>query len=334
MAPELPRIFLLSTHLQADELRALQGRIPTLTHDVRKADVIVGKISRPERALFELRRLKILTEPVAAEEVEGGAERRGKRERERERDDASGLPSKRPRLSETETVGLQDEKSSGARLDLSREPGDVILVLKLAWLLDSLEQDAALPVDDYLLYRGRKLPSQPSNDSGLATLLSRQREEADRESYRAQSAAAVLSRAAEDQQRAGVGPNPQRTARQRTSFSNPPDGQTHTEPPTLYHQTTSEHDVPLPPIPDFLHTTYSCQRPSLVNPPNAVFIKELKAVRKIRLLKGDQIGVRAYSTSIASLAAYPYLLQQPQGRNFLLFFPDPHADKKADMYTM
>ncbi|KAM0255295.1 hypothetical protein ACHAQJ_005885 [Trichoderma viride] len=276
MAPELPRIFLLSTHLQEDERRELEDKIPTLTHNVQDAEVILGRISRPERALFELRRLKLATKAVVSEEIE--------------RDDVSELPSKRLRLSKSETDG-----GDVVALDMSRQPRDIILVLKLSWLLDSLEQDVALPVDDYLLYRGRKLSTQPKIDLTL-------------------EASAVLARAAEDQQQrvgSSLYSSP-RAARRRTDSPNTPSGRKRAEPPTLYHETTSEHDIALPPIPEFLHTTYSCQRPSLVNPPNAAFINELKAVRTLRLLRGDRVGVRAYSTSIASLAAYPYLLQRPQ----------------------
>ncbi|QUC22116.1 uncharacterized protein UV8b_06357 [Ustilaginoidea virens] len=84
-------------------------------------------------------------------------------------------------------------------------------------------------------------------------------------------------------------------------------------PARLVRQSTSEHEAAatLPPIPDFLHTTYSCQRPTPINPPNEEFIKELKNIRTLRLLQGDGIGVRAYSTSIAALAAYPYPSTSP-----------------------
>ncbi|EHK49729.1 hypothetical protein TRIATDRAFT_174080, partial [Trichoderma atroviride IMI 206040] len=293
MAPELPRIFLLPTHLQEDERRQLEDKIPTLTHDSQEAAVILGKISRPERALFELRRLRLATEPVAS------ASRR-----ERDDDDAQEPPSKRPRLSGPEALKPQNETDGGVSLNVLRLQRDVVLVLKLAWLLDSLEQDAALPVDDYLLYLGRKLPSQPKKDTTPKTSPSRQRLKG--------RASAVLARAAEDQQGISTSPHSPQAARRRTHSPSTPSGRKRAEPPTLYRETTSEHDIPLPPIPDFLHTTYSCQRPSPVNPPNAAFIEELKDVRKLRLLQGDKVGVRAYSTSIASLAAYPFLIQRPQ----------------------
>ncbi|KAL6900271.1 hypothetical protein GGI43DRAFT_42198 [Trichoderma evansii] len=307
MAPELPRIFLLPTHLQEDERRKLEEKIPTLTHDSQEAAVILGKISRPERALFELRRLRLATEPVTSGDIDIRVGQSSKRERD---DDTQEPPSKRLRLSGSKTLEAQDEASGSVALDVLRQPKDVVLVLKLAWLLDSLEQDVALPVDDYLLYRGRKLASQPKKDTAPKTSPSRQRLKG--HSYAASRASAVLARAAEDQQRISTSPHSPQAARRRTDSPSTPSGRKRTEPPTLHRETTSEHDIPLPPIPEFLHTTFSCERPSLVNPPNDAFIKELKAVRKLRLLQGDQVGVRAYSTSIASLAAYPFLIQRPQ----------------------
>ncbi|UKZ83688.1 hypothetical protein TrVFT333_011497 [Trichoderma virens FT-333] len=274
MAPELPRILLLPTHLQADELRELEARIPTLTHNAHEAKVILGKISRPERALFELRRLKLVTEPVALEGAEGEEAIGGKRGRS----DASEVPSKRPRLSGSDALGSRADEGHVATLDLLGGSGDVVLVLKLAWLLDSLKQNVPRKEDETT-----------------------------------RSASAVLARAMGDRQKVNDSPYSKRTTRPGTSSSTASDGRLHSEPPTLHRETTSEHEVPLPPIPDFLHTTYSCERPSLVNPPNATFIAELKAIRTLRLLRGDQVGVRAYSTSIASLAAYPHHLQRPQG---------------------
>ncbi|GFP59806.1 DNA polymerase type-X family protein pol4 [Trichoderma asperellum] len=279
MAPELPRIFLLPTHLQEDERRKLEDKIPTLTHDSQEAAVILGKISRPERALFELRRLRLATEPVASEEAAAEVGHSSNRERD---DDTQELPSKRRRLSGSKALEPRNESSGDVALDdVLRQPRDVVLVLKLAWLLDSLEQEVALPADDYLLYRGRKLPSQPKKDTTPKTSPSRQRMKG--HSHAASRASSVLARAAEDQQRISTSPHSPQAARRRTDSPGTPSGRKRAEPPTLYRETTSEHDAPLPPIPDFLHTTYSCERPSLVNPPNAAFIKELKAVQIERL---------------------------------------------------
>lgn len=85
-------------------------------------------------------------------------------------------------------------------------------------------------------------------------------------------------------------------------------------PPLLPQSTTEEHVMAnLPPVPDYLNIKYSCQRPTWVHPPNEAFIDKLKEVRELRAMQGDYIGVRAYSTAIASLSAYPYKLRSPIG---------------------
>jgi len=82
-------------------------------------------------------------------------------------------------------------------------------------------------------------------------------------------------------------------------------------------QTTSDYenessDIPEPPDWVKAGLKYACQRSTPANPPNDPFIEELKKIRKTRLLTGDEIGVRAYSTSIAALASYPYRITNPR----------------------
>ena len=86
-------------------------------------------------------------------------------------------------------------------------------------------------------------------------------------------------------------------------------------PHALLRQTTSENeealDIKLPPPPDWVlqGKIYSCERLTPLETPNDDFIDQLKQIREARQLILDEIGVRAYSTSIASLSAYPYRLQ-------------------------
>lgn len=85
----------------------------------------------------------------------------------------------------------------------------------------------------------------------------------------------------------------------------------------LLQQTTSEHegvdsDIPLPPDWVTQGVKYACQRFTPDNPPNQDFIDLLKKIRTARVLIDDQIGVRAYSSIIASIAAYPYKLSHPR----------------------
>lgn len=267
MTLAFPTIFLLPAHLQPEQLLDLEEKIPSLTYDIREAEIVLGRVSRPERAQFELRRAKLDTEPVEHHETEAA--------------DASGEPSpKRQRL------------ITGGAVEGNCVPKDAstVKVLKLQWLTDSLEKDVVLPIDEYLVYEGTICA-----ETG-ASVASRVSPKGKGILERAGVAAANMS--PRSSRRNGVGRDSQQSQPLR---------------PALLHESTSDHDATLPPIPAFLHTAYSCQRPTFVNPPNADFVEKLKQVRTLRLLQGDQIGVRAYSTSIATLAAYPFVLQNITG---------------------
>ncbi|KAJ4355740.1 uncharacterized protein N0V89_003760 [Didymosphaeria variabile] len=85
----------------------------------------------------------------------------------------------------------------------------------------------------------------------------------------------------------------------------------------LLQQTTSDYegeDSDIPPPPDWVThgIKYACQRFTPADPPNQDFIDQLKKIRTARTLIDDEIGVRAYSSIIASIAAYPYKLRHPR----------------------
>ncbi|KAI1164348.1 hypothetical protein F5B18DRAFT_259480 [Nemania serpens] len=241
MATDLafPTIFLLPAHFEADELPELESRIPTLTYDINEAKVVLGKVTKKPRAILELRSRKLLTDEIQPPPHSDGG-------------------------------GVQDAEEAD---------DSVVQVVRLAWFTTSLAEGKVLPVDDYLVYQGRKKAPTPSQP--------------------APNAKDILKRAREEEDAA-----PQRAYTTRHPRSH------HAKRPRLYQESTSEHKkaAQLPPLPDYLHTAYSCQRPTPFNSPNCEFIEQLKKMRTLRTLEGDDVGVRAYSTSIAAVAAYPYLL--------------------------
>ncbi|KAH9435448.1 hypothetical protein MCOR02_004384 [Pyricularia oryzae] len=263
MALHFPVIYLLASHMDPDELYSIEEQIPTLTYDVREADVVIGKVGKRERALFELRRIGLKTSEVPLGNLE-----------------ANEPPTKRRRLPEHDAT--QDPEAKMGDTTAPTTVGSLIKVAKLAWFTDSIAKGEVLPIDDYVVYQGinlgREEPFPPIN----------------------QIAASFKEGAAAKQ--AGTG-----SAHSMPSFKRRR-GQPQSYVPHLMPESTSEHDAAenLPPIPSFLHSVYSCQRPTPANPPNSAFIEQLKEIRTTRLLNGDSIGVRAYSTAIASLAAYPY----------------------------
>uniref|UniRef100_L2FWY6 Terminal deoxynucleotidyl n=1 Tax=Colletotrichum fructicola (strain Nara gc5) TaxID=1213859 RepID=L2FWY6_COLFN len=268
MATDLafPLIFLLPTHLDADRLHELEEKIPSLTYDIQEAEVILGNISKRQRALFELRQRKLQTVPVeaATESQPPGSSRKRKRDEGSSDSDSSAY--------------TEDGHRNGSaawpipQTLLKSLEVDIVRVVKLNWLTESLDQGRVLPLRDFVIYEGPRAAAD-------TTLQDHQ----------------PVFRRAEESASA--------SASQRTTM------------PSLLRQTTSEHDltITLAPIPGFLRTTYACQRATPADPANAAFIEELKAIRTTRKLMGDQIGVRAYSTSIATLSAYPCNISSPQG---------------------
>lgn len=266
MSLRLPRIYLLPTNLGPDELQSLENRIPSLTRDVREAEVIVGRITRRERALFELRRLKL---PLSLSPSDPAHP-------EQQQQDHQDHPTKRRRVSPTGGTTSDDAAPS-------------VKVVKLQWLNDCLEQDTVLPMGNSLLFAGRKLET-PEVQVLSATPSPRHSQVSSVTEPSVRSGSVIAS--AHRQEQTSCSPRARR-------------------PPALIRETTSEHGAPLPPVPDYLHTVYSCQRPTPVDTPNASFIEQMKKLRTLRRLEHDEVGVRAYSTSIATIAAYPYALGSP-----------------------
>ncbi|KAK3299225.1 uncharacterized protein B0H64DRAFT_317415 [Chaetomium fimeti] len=284
MALSFPVIFLLSANLGSKELQDLEEQIPTLTYDINEAEVILGKISRKERALFELRKHKLVTEEIHS--------------LERSPSTPTTPDRKRARLQTPAQASSDIDSDTASDNEVQRRlvgPAPVVptvKVVKLTWFTDSIQGGEVVPIDDYVVYEGRKVPKPPVEAPQLGP---------------AEKAAEVIQRALAD---AGSTllrsprPGPPRGRRGETYVSHPVR-------PTLVRQSTSEHEIEtqLPPIPEYLHTTYSCQRPTPNHPPNEAFIEELAKIKTARTLTGDKIGVRAYSSAIATIAAYPALTE-------------------------
>ncbi|KAK4191658.1 hypothetical protein QBC35DRAFT_486730 [Podospora australis] len=291
MTLDFPVIFLLSTHLGSEELQQLEDQIPTLTYDINEAEVVLGKVFRKERALFELRRLKLDTTEVAPAERSPTP---------------SPRPSKRIRLSTPalSVLGSSDIESDTCsegeiqrRLIGPKKPVDpTVKVVKLAWFTKSIEAGEVLPMTEYIVYEGRKIPKEKPKPRPEPEDIMRR----------------ALADASSSPSRPRSSYGHSGNSHKRTTYDTHPVVPSK-RPPPLLHQTTSEHDIDehLPPIPAYLHTTYSCQRPSPIHPPNEAFIEELLKIRTARTLMGDKIGVRAYSSAIATVTAYPYEIQTP-----------------------
>jgi hypothetical protein len=271
----------LPTHLEPQELLYFEQAVPSLTYDISEAELVLGRLSKRERAEFELRRHKLRFRPALSQDgwcststISPAGD-----------NPVEEHPSPKRRR-------IVDVRPPGKEVQEERR----IRVLKLSWLTDSLAEGKLRPMDDYLLFEAIHAASDVT---------------AGKEQHETQniSTNSILRRAAGDH----AGNVTSQAASSPLHFDAGGQSGDRRRPPSLTRQTTSEHDIELPAIPDFLHSTYSCQRPTPLDTPNNDFVQELKSIRTLRLLQGDQIGVRAYSTSIATLSAYPYVVHNPYG---------------------
>ncbi len=81
---------------------------------------------------------------------------------------------------------------------------------------------------------------------------------------------------------------------------------------TTTGEDSEDNDLPRPPDWVTKGVKYACQRFTPANGPNEDFLEQLRKIRTARTLIDDRIGIRAYSTIIAAIAAYPYKLTHPR----------------------
>lgn len=210
-------------------------------------------------------------------------------------------------------------------------PGSLIgrvKVIKLDWLNDSLSAGNVLPLEPYTIYTGKLVPpEEPATNrsatikvEGLKPLTGNKSTYIKEEVHRG-----IIERANADpkpsvnryikRDRIREAANKDFVGKSFSSSTQTASQQFSrhiTRPTHLLHQTTSEHDEAassaLPPMPDWVRENkiYACERATPLTSPNQAFIDQLEKIKLARLLTLDEIGVRAYSSSIASLAAYPY----------------------------
>ncbi|CAD6441679.1 7d729867-6ab4-4547-91b6-f796cf908cf4-CDS [Sclerotinia trifoliorum] len=329
---QFPPTYVFRFLLDDKEIKELEDELDkfnALRYTVQEAQVGLTKIPTKARVEFELRKLKFTTVDVTnvekntenLEQVKpevkqvAGKKRKagnGKKKQVRkstlnengyevielsssEEDDgeedneevsrkklksADGTSSAVPTASmyERETVKVQ----LGFKMPDALNVQNTFKVLNKDWYFDSVREGRLLPMDNYLIYEGQRIMEPPKIlPSDILT-----RAAADLKSY----------------------PNPKYNHHYRHQQSSKPLTR-----PTFLTQTTSEHDDPehYPPLPEYLKTQYSCERPTPLTSPNDDFLTQLQSIKLKRTLDGDRIGVRAYSTSIASIAAYPYVLTSP-----------------------
>lgn len=208
---------------------------------------------------------------------------------------------------------------------------DTVTVLKADWFAQSQQAGMILPFDNFITYQGRSAIESKvesvAHDSGSthsklaiptthALLAAKPMLRND-----------IIDRAKEDASQAPspndrfgkrkLGPGPKSLSANPSASWAAGHGTT-SQYAHLLQQTTTEHDEEhvsdLPEMPEWVKegVKYACQRLTPKHSPNEAFIALLKKITIARLLTNDEIGVRAYSTSMAAIAAYPYRLSSPR----------------------
>ncbi|KAI9751415.1 MAG: hypothetical protein M4579_006080 [Chaenotheca gracillima] len=317
----LPPTYVFPVRLPMTELHDLEEKLVqsglALTYDVREAKLFLGKVGTKRRAELELRSRGLWT-------AQDEAHAAGIEVQTKVADD-QGQSSKRRKLEST------PPRKAGA--DVRDSSHSSIQVINLQWYEESLRAGALLPFEKYIVYEGQRVPRTPGTMTPQRSRTSEELADPARSGRPVRKSpilskgafGSILERAKADaagssnQQeltRFGRKSTTRREEAHRGSLasSSQVGGSSQTQPPRLVRQTTSEHDkevnIELPEMPSWVKEKkiYSCERSTPGNSPNEAFINQLKEIKQARLLTGDEIGVRAYSTSIAALAAYPHSL--------------------------
>lgn len=372
----LPPIFVSATHFDPTALHELEDSLvdsgAALTYDLNEAGIVISKVTRKPRVLFDLKARGVWTEEADVDsEVkddlkgegrdDGLVERGGKRvkvEAESSRGSEVVVIDDSSTDSEGEVEGVREVGASTSKHTLAKRArsaeknappssDSLIRVVKVDWFEESKKAGEPLPLQRFLTYQGRRVaksasatPSTsnqttPRKLTHLSKLSGQPRER------HTSPTASILERAKED-----APTHPPRTDRfgkrkfgQHISSSSGTAsweaGSQRQQHAHLLQKTTSEDasgvSSDLPEMPEWVKagTKYACQRLTPAYSPNEPFISLLKKIKLARLLTNDEIGVRAYSTSIAALAAYPHKISNPRE---ILYLPGCDA-KIANLYV-
>ena len=363
----LPPVYVLATHLSINEQHeakdALTERGAPLTHDIQEGKIVLGNISRIQRAKLELKWKGIRADEIrqintgelnvitSINESEPAVKKRKIKNQERTghavptfgedstmvcetagEAEANSKPMSQLSISELPSFQFSSSlKVNGDKLSFS-PPLPVLLansviVVRLEWLNTVVSTNRFVPLEPYIILHARTLPAEGQREPLSAHTLPTQINsikhvglEDSGESLCRHDSGSIIERAKTDPKPKPVYSRHRRRDRVADAAKSDIIGKSFsssqvTRPSRLLHHSTSEdnevNDSSLPPMPDWvLHNKiYSCERPTRLDSRNSEFIKLLKEIRLARELTLDQIGVRAYSTSIASIAAYPYPLQ-------------------------
>ena len=303
-----------------DTLYELERQLgPSHVHNSGETNIFVGKVSRAKRALMELKTLKprVFTEPIMMEDknVEEALPLTKKRrvsakkaegdfvwldsdtasEDGEDGENGNSIVDRQPQIRD-KCRSASARRSSSPVASRRKEKldgiGKTLQVVQLSWVTDSLKAKKVLPLENYVVYTGRRIanPDEAPKPSKIKLF---------------QPTADILTRARADSPPPAMFSQTNRHSQNRR--------------PHLLTETTSEHEQFswLPPLPEYCTRKYCCQRPTPSPTPNDPLIAQLKRIRRVReLTPGHESGrggklynnKLSYEQAIAAIAAYPHTI--------------------------
>jgi DNA polymerase IV len=246
------------------------------------------------------------------------------------------LPSQKQDTPVSSPVKLDGNVELAHTIFENHTSDDIIWVVNVHWFDQCVSRGSLLPLGDHLVYKGKVLerPSPPKASPGsIKPIFCVPESKMTPSSQLVTPTRPVIDKSILDRAKSDVGGSspsaskyqPHRQSAQGSrrfdgktfSSSTQQAGQTASQISHLLQQTTSEfegNDSDIPEAPQWVkkRVKYACQRFTPADGPNEDFIGLLKKIRTARTLINDEIGVRAYSTIIASIAAYPFKLIHPR----------------------
>ncbi|MCJ1223394.1 hypothetical protein MMC12_000034 [Toensbergia leucococca] len=283
------------------------------------------RLSHREEVLTPRPKEKVIDDDSTASEIDEGS-------------DSAAKPMSQLSISQTSTSATLQHSDQVGPKESSPPPfvlesfTNVVKVVNIEWLEVSIAAGKPQRLEPYTIYEARLLPSlekainNKRNETiaakaEIATVVHKSPYMTERTSQ------GIIERAKADFIPRAVGTRRRdrtnqviheqfagRTFASSTQAARQSRSQSITKRTSLLRQTTSEHDEgvnsTLPEMPDWVkgNKIYSCQRATPITSLNEEFMDQLEKIKLSRVLTADEIGVRAYSTSIASLAAYPHKL--------------------------
>jgi DNA polymerase IV len=321
----LPPVFVSASFFETEDLHEFEEELShagaALTYDIQEAEIIISKATRVKRITLDLRAKGLFTKeaPLVNKrtsdlkpklEESGSAVEDSATESEGDGESAS-------RKENTKAKPIQGD---GSQLQPPSEER-IVTVVSLKGFQDS-KRLGLQPLDGYTTYRGQHVEGETAGTP--TSMLAPDSTNTSRRTtpMKPNLAMGILERAKEDSPKSGSDRFGKRKFGLNTPSATPSGWEaghgTKSQYAHLLQETTTEHDggtsSDLPEMPAWVKEgiKYACQRCTPKTNPNDQFIALLKKIKHGRLLTNDEIGVRAYSTSIAALASYTYKISNPR----------------------